>query len=50
MALEEDDVYYYVDGVLVEYGRIVLARLDNYVGSIGKYYVGHRSIDRRGVK
>ncbi len=28
----------------------MLARLDNYVGSIGKYYVGHRSIDRRGVK
>ena len=43
-------MWYYVDGVLGEYERNVMAKLDNYVGSIGRYYVGYRLIDRRGVK
>ena len=28
----------------------MLEKLDSYVGSIGRYYVGYRSTDRRGVK
>jgi hypothetical protein len=50
MAVEEDDEWYYVDGVLGEFERSVLEKLDSYVGSIGKYYVGYRSIDRQDVK
>jgi hypothetical protein len=49
MAVEEDDEWYYVDGVLGEYERSVLEKLDSYVGSIGKYYVGYRSIDQQDV-
>ena len=48
--MEEDDEWYYVGGVLVEYERSVLEKLDSYVGSIERYYVGYKSIDWRGVK
>ena len=48
--MEEGDEWNYVDGVLGEFERSVLEKLDSYVGSIGKYYVGYRSIDRRDVK
>ncbi len=43
-------MYYYVDGAHGENRRNVLAKLDSYVGSIGKYYVGYRTIDQRDVK
>ena len=48
--MEEDDEWYYVDGVLEEFEKSVLEKLDSYVGSIGKYYVGYRTIDQRDVK
>ena len=50
MAVEEDDEWYYVYEVLGEFERSVLEKLDSYDGSIGRYYVGYRSTDRRGVK
>ena len=49
MAVEEDDEWYYVDEVLGEFERSVLEKLDSYDGSIGKYYVGYKLIDRQDV-
>ena len=49
MAVEEDGECYYVDEVLGEFERSVLEKLDSYDGSIGKYYVGYKLIDRQDV-
>ena len=49
MAVEGDDEWYCVDEVLGEFERSVLEKLDSCDGSIGKYYVGYKLIDRQDV-